>query len=214
MSHAAAASAPTPRTPRLGFTRVPKKWFAGSAGATQVANGVNLLFPAGERFFVGACDTTLAELGRSCARRAGAGLLRTGGPSCAGARALLRDDARAGLRRRRDPRAVRGARLREDREGRVARAAPCGDRCSRALHGDPRGGCARGRHARPRPPGDAAAPRMARRRGARAQGGGVRCPPRRQPELRAPAWRASRWRPSCSAASGSRRRARCSVRTA
>lgn len=43
---------PTPRTPRLGFTDVPKRWFAGSAAATQVANGVNLLFPAGERFFV------------------------------------------------------------------------------------------------------------------------------------------------------------------
>ncbi len=43
---------PEPRTPRLGFADVPKKWFAGSAAATQVANGVNLLFPAGERFFV------------------------------------------------------------------------------------------------------------------------------------------------------------------
>lgn len=46
------SSTPTPRTPRLGFTGVPKRWFAGSAAATQVANGVNLLFPAGERFFV------------------------------------------------------------------------------------------------------------------------------------------------------------------
>lgn len=45
-------NAPTPRTPRLGFADVPKKWFAASAAATQVANGVNLLFPAGERFFV------------------------------------------------------------------------------------------------------------------------------------------------------------------
>jgi predicted metal-dependent hydrolase len=44
--------APTPRTPRLGFADVPKHWFAGSAAATHVANGVNLLFPAGERFFV------------------------------------------------------------------------------------------------------------------------------------------------------------------
>ena len=43
---------PTPRTPRLGFTGVPKRWFAGSTAATQIANGVNLLFPAGERFFV------------------------------------------------------------------------------------------------------------------------------------------------------------------
>lgn len=45
-------TAPQPRTPRLGFAGVPKRWFAGSAAATQVANGVNLLFPAGERFFV------------------------------------------------------------------------------------------------------------------------------------------------------------------
>ncbi|MBX3188241.1 MAG: metal-dependent hydrolase [Labilithrix sp.] len=47
---------PVPRTPRLGFSRVPRHWFAhgavGSAAATHVANGVNLLFPAGERFFV------------------------------------------------------------------------------------------------------------------------------------------------------------------
>jgi predicted metal-dependent hydrolase len=41
-----------PRTPRLGFQGVPKRWFGGSAAATHVANGVNLLFPAGERFFV------------------------------------------------------------------------------------------------------------------------------------------------------------------
>lgn len=46
------SSTPTPRTPRLGFTNVPRRWFAGSTAATQVANGVNLLFPAGERFFV------------------------------------------------------------------------------------------------------------------------------------------------------------------
>ena len=43
---------PQPRTPRLGFAGVPRKWFANSTAATQVANGVNLLFPAGERFFV------------------------------------------------------------------------------------------------------------------------------------------------------------------
>jgi predicted metal-dependent hydrolase len=45
-------AAPQPRTPRLGFSGVPKRWFAGSTAATHVANGVNLLFPAGERFFV------------------------------------------------------------------------------------------------------------------------------------------------------------------
>ncbi|MBK9035708.1 MAG: metal-dependent hydrolase [Myxococcales bacterium] len=44
-----------PITPRPGprdFGAVPKHWFAGLAVPTQVSNGVNLLFPAGERFFV------------------------------------------------------------------------------------------------------------------------------------------------------------------
>jgi len=41
-----------PRVPRLAFEGVRRHWFAGSRGATQVANGVNLLFPAGERFFI------------------------------------------------------------------------------------------------------------------------------------------------------------------
>jgi predicted metal-dependent hydrolase len=31
---------------------VPRHWFAGSAVATHIANGVNILFPQGERFFV------------------------------------------------------------------------------------------------------------------------------------------------------------------
>jgi predicted metal-dependent hydrolase len=41
-----------PRTPRLGLAEVPRAWFAGSLAASHVVNGVNLLFPAGERFFV------------------------------------------------------------------------------------------------------------------------------------------------------------------
>ena len=55
-------SAPKPRTPRLGFADVPKRWFGGSIAATQVANGVNLLFPAGERFFVRSVKHYLDEL--------------------------------------------------------------------------------------------------------------------------------------------------------
>ncbi len=43
---------PKVRAPKLGFEGVPRHWFAGSAAATHIANGVNLLFPAGERFFV------------------------------------------------------------------------------------------------------------------------------------------------------------------
>jgi uncharacterized protein len=31
---------------------IPKHWFAGSPVASHVANGINLLFPSGERFFV------------------------------------------------------------------------------------------------------------------------------------------------------------------
>ena len=55
-------SAPKPRTPRLGFADVPKRWFGGSVAATQVANGVNLLFPAGERFFVRSVKHYLDQL--------------------------------------------------------------------------------------------------------------------------------------------------------
>ncbi len=33
-------------------SRIPKHWFADNAVATHVVNGVNLLFPAGERFFI------------------------------------------------------------------------------------------------------------------------------------------------------------------
>src|SRR5437764_1224710 len=43
---------PTPRTPRIGFTEVPRAWLAGSIAASHIANGVNLLFPAREQFFV------------------------------------------------------------------------------------------------------------------------------------------------------------------
>ena len=42
----------TPRSPALDFSSVPRYWMAESALATHIANGVNLLFPAGERFFV------------------------------------------------------------------------------------------------------------------------------------------------------------------
>ncbi|MBL8608021.1 MAG: metal-dependent hydrolase [Myxococcales bacterium] len=42
----------TPRRPKFGFGAVPRHWFGGSAAMTHVVNGVCLLFPAGERFFV------------------------------------------------------------------------------------------------------------------------------------------------------------------
>src|SRR5438067_763887 len=42
----------TPRKPTFGFADLPRHWFAGLAIPTHMVNGVNLLFPAGERFFV------------------------------------------------------------------------------------------------------------------------------------------------------------------
>jgi uncharacterized protein len=41
-----------PRSPRFDFEGVPRRWFARSVIGTHLANGLNLLFPAGERFFV------------------------------------------------------------------------------------------------------------------------------------------------------------------
>lgn len=43
---------PKVRHPKLGFEGVPRHWFAGNVMATHMANGINLLFPSGERFFV------------------------------------------------------------------------------------------------------------------------------------------------------------------
>jgi predicted metal-dependent hydrolase len=40
------------RTPRLAFDGLDRYWFSGSRAVTHLVNGVNLLFPAGERFFV------------------------------------------------------------------------------------------------------------------------------------------------------------------
>lgn len=41
-----------PRSIDVDFSSVPRHWLGGSVVGTHVANGVNLLFPAGERFFV------------------------------------------------------------------------------------------------------------------------------------------------------------------
>jgi predicted metal-dependent hydrolase len=46
------AQAIRPRSPRFDFQSVPRRWFGRSVVATHLANGLNLLFPAGERFFV------------------------------------------------------------------------------------------------------------------------------------------------------------------
>jgi predicted metal-dependent hydrolase len=41
-----------PRDLDVDFSRVPRHWMANNATATAISNGVNLLFPHGERFFV------------------------------------------------------------------------------------------------------------------------------------------------------------------
>jgi len=44
---------PRPRSPGLALdASIPRHWFGGNVWATHVANGANLLFPSGERFFV------------------------------------------------------------------------------------------------------------------------------------------------------------------
>ena len=53
------------RAPRVGFDGLPRHWLAGSAAATHIANGVNLLFPAGERFFIRSVRHYLPELEKS-----------------------------------------------------------------------------------------------------------------------------------------------------
>lgn len=41
-----------PRDLDVDFTSVPRAWVAGNPAATHISNGINLLFPHGERFFV------------------------------------------------------------------------------------------------------------------------------------------------------------------
>jgi predicted metal-dependent hydrolase len=47
-----AMSVPIPRDPVLDLASVPRHWLADNAAATAISNALNLLFPAGERFFV------------------------------------------------------------------------------------------------------------------------------------------------------------------
>jgi predicted metal-dependent hydrolase len=50
------------RAPRFDFSDVPAHWLAGHPVATHVFNGMNLVFPDGERFFIDAVREHLAEL--------------------------------------------------------------------------------------------------------------------------------------------------------
>ncbi|HET7499622.1 MAG TPA: metal-dependent hydrolase [Kofleriaceae bacterium] len=51
-----------PRDFDVDLTQVPRHWMANNATVTAVANGVNLLFPHGERFFVRSVKHFLAEI--------------------------------------------------------------------------------------------------------------------------------------------------------
>ncbi len=56
------ASAITPRPFDVDLSEVPRHWMAGHPVPTHIANGVNLLFPIGERFFVRSVNAYLDQL--------------------------------------------------------------------------------------------------------------------------------------------------------
>jgi predicted metal-dependent hydrolase len=45
-------SIPIARVLDVDLSKVPRHWLAGNAAATAISNGINMLFPHGERFFV------------------------------------------------------------------------------------------------------------------------------------------------------------------
>ena len=51
-----------PRTFTFPTTAIPRRWMSGNGLATALINGVNLLFPAGERFFIRSVRHYLPEL--------------------------------------------------------------------------------------------------------------------------------------------------------
>jgi len=55
-------SIPVPRKLDVDLTRVPRHWLASNAVATAISNGINLLFPQGERFFVRSVHHYLEQL--------------------------------------------------------------------------------------------------------------------------------------------------------
>ncbi len=58
-----AQSVPVPRSPELLFDgEFPRHWLGGDAVATHLINAVNLLFPAGERYFVRSVNYFLPRL--------------------------------------------------------------------------------------------------------------------------------------------------------
>jgi len=52
----------TPRSPGFEYEGLPRYWFADNPVRTHIANGANLLFPSGERFFVRSVRHYLPQL--------------------------------------------------------------------------------------------------------------------------------------------------------
>lgn len=59
-----------PRDLDVDFAQVPRHWMANSPIATAIANGVNLLFPHGERFFVRSVHHFLGQIDDPALRQA------------------------------------------------------------------------------------------------------------------------------------------------
>jgi predicted metal-dependent hydrolase len=55
-------SAIVPRDLDVDFSKLPRHWMAGDRRSTAISNGVNLLFPWGERFFVRSVKHYLGEI--------------------------------------------------------------------------------------------------------------------------------------------------------
>jgi predicted metal-dependent hydrolase len=53
---------PIPRDPDVDLASVPRHWLAGNAAATAISNGLNMLFPDGERFFVRSVHRYLGQI--------------------------------------------------------------------------------------------------------------------------------------------------------
>lgn len=53
---------PIPRDPEIDVSGVPRHWAGNNAVATAISNGINLMFPIGERFFVRSVHHYLSEI--------------------------------------------------------------------------------------------------------------------------------------------------------
>ena len=184
-----------PRSPRFDFDAVPRRWFARSVLGTHMANGLNLLFPAGERFFVRSVRRYLDRIDDPQLREDIKGFSGQEGLHAYAHERYFEALEKQGY----DIRGFLGfyekfayGFVEKDRP---RRALPRRHRRVRALHGDHGRGRARARGRRQHGRAgsdDARALSLARRRGDRAPRRGLRRSARGQPELRASRGRARR----------------------